>query len=100
MKVLKFRPRNKQKKHKKQENQEKQKEVYYGHKEEHKKPPRPQAPAGITHYCFEIVGSALKQDNGGEVAKNLLTWFIVNTDQETLAKFIKWVVKDNSKENK
>ena len=46
-------------------------------------------------YCFEIINSALKQDNKDEVTKNLLTWFIVNSDQETLAKFIKWIVKDN-----
>ena len=81
MRVLKFRPKKQ--------------------KEEHKRSPglpnahgkRPNA----INYCFELVNSALKQDDKDEVAKNLLSWFIVNVDQKTLAKFIKWIVKKEDK---
>ena len=71
-------------------------------KEGYKKPPIPPAvpykhPTSA-HYCFEIVNLALEQDNKEEVAKNLLTWFIVNSSHETLIKFIDWVV--NKKEDK
>ena len=45
--------------------------------------------------CFEIVNLALKQDGKNEVAKNLLTWFIVNSEKDTLTKFLTWVAEDS-----
>ena len=70
-------------------------------KEGSKKPPRNYNEGSTAvHYCFELVAAALRRDNRDEVTEDILTWFIVNSDQETLTKFIKWMVEDNSKERK
>ena len=89
MKILKFRPRKKKSKKKSPKKKEEEDK-----KEEDKKPPRNYKDGSTaTHYCFELVAAGLKQDDRDVVAKNLLTWFIVNVDQETLTRFIRWIVK-------
>ena len=83
MKVLKFRPAKKKSKEKDK-------------KEEDKKPSRNyKEGTATTRYCFGLVASGLKQDNKDEVAANLLTWLIVNSSQETLTRFIDWIVKED-----
>ena len=82
MKVLKFRPAKKKSRKK------------------DKNPPLNYSDgATAVQYCFELVSSALSQENKDEVAKNLLTWFIVNVDQETLTRFIKWIVEDDNEDS-
>ena len=90
MTVLKFRA----KKPKKPKNPRKPKKPRKHEKSNlPEKPTVPMTRPSATRYCFELVAVALSQDNKDEVTQNLLTWFIVNVDQETLAKFIKWIVK-------
>ena len=59
-------------------------------------PPGVEGPPGLTavDYCFNLVNSAMKQDDKVAVAKNLLAWFIVNSESKTLDKFIVWIVKN------